>query len=204
MAIIDKNNNVSYTGAVIGERSHMWMDGMEDVFAIVYDSELNEIKEIKTGYYGSDGHNLMETEMKVDLNMENARAIIKLLKKWALQEFSASVKVEKQAIKKGRKVEVIRGRKVKKGTILEVFWIGEKETYKSRQYSWMNETETIAGCRDEKGNTIWIKAEYLKNITEIKSPSARDRKLFIKSYIKNYFPKHYGIYGIMQIAKGQL
>lgn len=204
MAIIDKNNNVSYIGAVIGERSHMWMDGMEDVFAIVYNSELNEIKEVQTGYYGSDGHNLMETEMKVDLNKENARAIIKLLKKWALQEFSTSVKAEKQAIKKGRKAEVIKGRKVKKGTILEVFWIGEKETYKSRQYSWMNETETIAGCHDEHGNVIWIKAEYLKNITEIKSPSAKDRKLFVKNYIKNYFPKHYGIYGVMQIAKGQL
>lgn len=203
MAII-KKDNVSYIGAVIGKRSHMWMDGMEDIFAIVYDSELNEIKEVQTGYCGADGYNLMETQMKVDLNTENARSVIKLLKEQALYEFSASVRAEKQAIRRGRKVEVIRGRKVKKGTILEVFWIGKKETYISRQYPWMNETETIAGCYDEQGNKIWIKAEYLKNITEIKSPSAKERKLFVKNFTRNFFPKHYGIYGVMQIARGQL
>ena len=68
--------------------------------------------------------------------------------------------------------------------MLEVFWVGEKETYKSRQYSWMHETEMIAGCYDENGNKVWIKAEYLKSIDQIKSPNAKERKKFIKAYIE--------------------
>ena len=31
----------------------------------------------------------------------------------------------------GDNVEVIKGRKIPKGTILKVFWIGERDTYKS-------------------------------------------------------------------------
>lgn len=91
---------------------------------------------------------------------------------------------------------------MKKGTILEVFWVGERPTYMSRQYSWINETEKVAGCYDKDGNKVWIKVEYLKNITEIKSPSAKERKKYIKHYVESYFPKYYGIYGLTKIAMG--
>ena len=40
----------------------------------------------------------------------------------------------------GDNVEVIKGRKVPKGTILKVFWIGERDTYKTR-------TLKSQGCR---------------------------------------------------------
>lgn len=202
MAIIDRNGNKTYIGAVIGERSHMWMDGMEDVFAIVYDSDSNSIKEIQTGYYAITGQNQMEMSMDVDLDTDNARAVVRFLKNEANFSFASSVAAEKKAIKKGRKVEVIKGRKVKKGTILEVFWVGERPTYMSRQYSWINETEKVAGCYDKDGNKVWIKVEYLKNITEIKSPSAKERKKYIKHYVESYFPKYYGIYGLTKIAMG--
>ena len=88
-------------------------------------------------------------------------------------------------VSKGRKVEVVKGRKVKKGTQLDVFWVGERETYKSRQYSWMHETEEVAGCYDEDGNKVWIKTEYLKPIDKLKAPNAKERKKFIKAYIKD-------------------
>ncbi len=115
--------------------------------------------------------------------MENARDIIRHEKDIAMQAYVNSVVSEKQEVKANRKAEVVRGRKIPKGTILDVFWVGERETYRSRQYSWMNETELIAGCYDRDGNKVWIKAEYLKNVTKIASPNKTERRKFIKRYI---------------------
>lgn len=200
MAIMDKNGNISYVGAVIGSRTHYWLDGMVDEFAIVYDEETEEIKEVQVGYYGSDGYNFYETSFETDLTTENARKIIRAMKAAALVEFEHSVINEKKAIKKGRTAEVIRGRKIPKGTKLVIFWIGERPTYRSRQYAWMNETETIAGGYDEFGNKVWIKAEYLKNITEVKSPSAKERKKFVKSYVDR---RDMTSWNIRKIAAGE-
>lgn len=200
MAIKDKNGNKTYVGAVIGSRTHCWLDGMVDEFAIVYDEEANEIKEVQVGYYGLDGYNFYDTTFEVDLTTDNARKVIKKMKSDALIEFAHSVIKEKKAVKKGRVAEVVRGRKVPKGTRLEVFWIGERPTYRSRQYSWMNETETIAGGYDSDGNKVWIKAEYLKNITEIKSPTAAERKKFIQAYIAR---NDMTLWNIRKIAMGE-
>lgn len=69
----------------------------------------------------------------------------------------------------GDNVEVIKGRKVPKGTVLKVFWIGERETYRTRTLKrqgcrWANETETVAGCYNENGEKVWIKSEYCKYV----------------------------------------
>jgi len=56
--------------------------------------------------------------------------------------------------------------------------VGERPTYTG--YG----TELIAGCKDKDGNKLWIKAEYLKNISPIKSPKTKERKKYIKWYIK--------------------
>ena len=74
--------------------------------------------------------------------------------------------------------------KVKKGTQLKVFWVGEKPTYQAQRYSYIKDTELIAGCYDNEGNKVWIKAEYLRSVTPLKSPCAAERKKFIDSYIK--------------------
>lgn len=67
----------------------------------------------------------------------------------------------------GDSVEVVKGRKISKGTKLKVFWMGERLTYKAQQLRksgcrWANETEMIAGCYNENGEKVWIKTEYLK------------------------------------------
>lgn len=201
MAIIEKGNK-TYVGAVIGQRTHYWLDGMVDEYSIVYDKETNTIKEIQTGYIGGDGYNFMEMAAQIDLDAENARAALRVIKEEAKVEYAVSVAREKKAVKAGRQAEVIRGRKVKKGTILKVFWIGERPTYFAQRNPWSKETEMIAGCYDEAGNKVWIKAEYLKNITEIKSPSVRERNEFIKAYVHRYFPSRYGIYNVEKIAMG--
>lgn len=47
----------------------------------------------------------------------------------------------------------------------------------------MHETERIAGCYNENGEKVWIKAEYLKVTDDIKSPNARERKKYINDYV---------------------
>ena len=171
----------------------MWMDGMEDVFAVVWDSEEKTIKDIQVGYFGADGRNLMGVNWEIDATDETKKAVLKWLKGEAVKAFEESVIAYKNGIRKGSHVEVIRGRKVKIGTPLEVFWIGERPTYRSLQYDWMHETETVAGCYDANHNKVWIKAEYLKPTDIIKSPSAEERDKFIKAWVADN-ARSYNIY----------
>lgn len=178
------NGVETFVGAVLKEESHMWMDGMEDVYAVVWNEEKQTVESIQVGYFGIDGTNLLGKGWEIDATEETKRAVRRWLKRRSWKAFADSVIEYKQEIRKGTRAEVIRGRKVKKGTQLEVFWVGERETYMSRQYHWMNETERIAGCYDEDGNKVWIKAEYIKSIDDIKSPNAKERKKFIKAYVE--------------------
>lgn len=187
---IYSDNEVSYIGCVLGERSHMWLDGMEDVYAVVWDDETGKVKTVKTGYYGIDGNNLMGMYHEVDVTPETTRKVLRALKAEAVKSYAESVKAEKEAIKKGVEAVVIRGRKIPKGTKLSVFWVGERPTYRSRQYDFMNETELIAGAYDENGNKVWIKAEYLKRTDRPKSPVASERKKYIKEYVRQAARKY--------------
>lgn len=193
MAITNyKTGEKSFIGCVIRVYSHYWLDGMEDEIAVVWNPETKKTESIQVGYYGSDGRNMMETSAKVDLTVENARDMIRCyIKKDALRCFQNSVQETKRRIYKDDLCKVVRGRKIKKGTVLKVFWVGEKPTYRSRLYScdFMSDTETIAGCYDENGGKVWIKAEYLEKMPEcrLKSPVAAERKKYIKWFIeKNY------------------
>lgn len=183
MAIITSKGTM-YEGAVLKIREHMWMDGMLEVFAVVWDMEQHDTKEIQVGYYGIDGNNLCDATAEVDISKEVARDVCRTLKRKAAKAFADSVINAKNAVKSGRNVEVIRGRKIPKGTHLNVFWVGERPTYTARYNSWDKSTERIAGCFNDKGEKVWIKAEYLKVIDEIKSPDANERKRFIKEWVK--------------------
>ena len=181
---IRKNGVETYKGQVLYTREHRWMDGMTDEYAVVWDMDEHQTKEIQIGYYGCDYRNMMgDVYAEADATEEVKRDVLRTLKRSAWVAFAKSVTEYKKQIHKGTRAEVIRGRKVKKGTILDVFWVGERETYQSRQYGWMNETETVAGAYDEDGNKVWIKVEYLKNIDPLKSPNAHERKRFIKNYV---------------------
>lgn len=175
----------TFEGAVLKIDSHMWMDGMEEVHAVVWNRETHKTESVQIGYYGIDGTNLAGGRADVDANRETVLDMMRTFKVEAFGAFARSVVEYKTAIRKGRKAVVTRGRKVPKGTELEVFWVGERQTYRSRQYDWMNETETVAGCYDKDGNKVWIKVEYLKAIDPIKSPNAKERKKFINEYVKD-------------------
>lgn len=189
MAIIT-NGVTTYEGATLREESHMWADGMLEVYAVVWDMAEHKEERVCIGYYGIDGQNLSgDIDVTYEISKEVARDILRTMKQNAVAAYVKAVINKKNAIEKGVRAEVIRGRKVRKGTILQVFWKGEKETYRSRQYSWMNETEEIAGCYDAEGNKVWIKTEYLKNIDPIPSPRATERNKFIKEYVERHTAK---------------
>lgn len=184
MAIRDKGNT-TYEGCVIRIYDHYWLDGMLEVYAVVWDMDTHDTRTITVGYYGSDGCNLCGgIEAEVDLSEDVKRDILRTIKKDAPKVFERSVIQAKEAIQAGTRVEVVRGRKVKKGTILDVFWVGEKLTYRGMMCGF-EEYETLAGCHDMDGNKVWIRADYLKNIDPIKSPCASERKKFMKAYVRN-------------------
>ena len=140
--------------------------------------ENHQFESVNVGYYGADGRDFIGTRVEVEVSVEVARDIIRTLKSRAYKDFCRSVIEKKNSIEAGITAKVVRGRKIPKGTILNVFWVGDRPTYTG--YG----TELIAGCKDENGNKVWIKAEYLKNISPLKSPNAKEREKYIKWYIK--------------------
>lgn len=183
-----RTGEIAYVGATFGETEHFWLDGMLEVFAENWDMETHEIVSTQVGYFGIDCRNMCDCSWKIDINTEVARDMIRTVKRNAAKAFAKSVVEEKQRIVKGRNCVVIRGRKVPKGTHVNVFWVGERPTYRSRHYDWMNETETVAGGYTADGMKVWIKADYLKVVDGIKSPDRRNRGLFIKKYVEQNVP----------------
>ena len=179
---------ITYKGATFAETEHFWLDGMLEVFAHSWDVERHEIVTETVGYIGIDCRNMCDTSFKIDINEETARDMIRTIKGHAVEAFAKSVIEEKQRIAKGRNCIVVKGRKIPKGTVVNVFWVGERPTYRSRHYDWMNETETVAGAYTEDGTKVWIKTDYLKVIDGIKSPDRRNRDRFIKEYVERNVP----------------
>jgi len=75
---------------------------------------------------------------------------------------------ELQNIQKGDTVVVVKGRKVPKGTVGKVFWIGEQQTYASRCMSYREKTYTMRlGIKDEKGTVYWVDSNNVdRNLCE--------------------------------------
>lgn len=184
-----RTGEVTYKGATFAESEHFWLDGMLEVFAHSWDMEKHKIVIETVSYIGIDCRNMCDTSFKIDINEETARDMIRTIKRHAVEAFAKSVLEEKRRIAKGRNCVVVRGRKVPKGTKINVFWVGERPTYRSRNCAWSNETETVAGGYTEDGMKVWIKAEYLEVIDEIKSPDRRNRDRFIKEYVRRNVPQ---------------
>lgn len=183
MPVRFRGEEPEYIGCVIGTFTHCWLDGMDEEIAVVWDMESHERKNVTFGYYGIDGSNLAGGVANVDLSNEAARDIIKTRKDSFIRQYNDMMKAERARVAVGREAVVVRGNKIKKGTVLKVFWIGERETYMSRQYSYRHEYEKVAGCFDKDGNKVWIKVDYLKNISEIPSPTAKERRSMMNSYV---------------------
>lgn len=177
-----------YNGYVIEKVKHTWLDGMTSVYAVVYDKDEKKIKKEQIDYYGSDFCSLYKNcKCDVDLTPENAREIIRNLRNEILNAYNDSLKV----VKVNDYVEVVRGRKVVKGTKGFVFWKGEK----INKYNGNN--ELICGLKnsinDKSEKPVWIKAEYLLRLEPAMS-SQKKRKTYAKEYLEKKYSK------ILQIA----
>lgn len=182
---ITRNGEEYAVDCVMEIKRHCWLDGMDEDTATWYDVNTNELKSETVYYGGIDGHNLDDCLAAVDLSKEVCNMYIHNNRQKAYDAFVLSVLKYKQEIRKDSNVEVIRGRKIKIGTKLHVFWIGERPTYFAKMHPWCKETMMLVGCTDESNNKVWIDADYLKVIDVIKSPNAKERKAFCKKYFDN-------------------
>ena len=95
-----------------------------------------------------------------------------------LNDFIYNVRKAEKTIGKGKKVKVVKGRKVPIGTIGECFWI--KKVNYDRYNRWYNETTRI-GIKDSKGNVYWTDANNCEVIIEHKKPVSE----IVKEYKRN-------------------
>jgi hypothetical protein len=180
MAITTKGIK-SYEGRVIRIEDHMWSDGMYEEWAVIWNPETHSEERHTVGYYGSDCNNLCgDTFCEVEVSPEIARDILRTKTEAAERAFAEKVELDRNTVRKGDRAEVVRGRKVKKGTQLEIFWIGDRLNYMGTEY------EKIAGCYDKDHNKVWIKAEYLKPLTEREEPTAEEKEDFIENYVERH------------------
>ena len=179
MAIIE-NGKTMYEGQVIGEYDHMWSDGMLEEYAVVWDMEVHDTRDIQVGYSGADGRNLMgDISYKIDYTEAVVQDVIETMRKRGLYAFERETERMKHTVLRGDRVRVIRGRKIPKGTELTVFWIGDRPDYTGYR------TETIAGCKTDNGDKVWIKYDYLETLETRPDPTEDERKDFVRDYVKD-------------------
>lgn len=128
-------DKISHVSEVIDIYTHCWLDGMDEEYAVVWDMQEHTEKSITVGYYGIDGSNLAGGSAKIDASVDVVRDMRRTFKREAVNAFVKSVLDYKQEIRKGSHAVVVRGRKAPKGTKLDVFWVGDRETYQSRYTS---------------------------------------------------------------------
>ena len=186
MAIKEKGET-RYAGQVIRTWDHMWADGMLEEYAVVWDPVEHKSKDIQVGYYGSDGQNLCGgISWEIDFTDEIVRDVVETEKKHGAAAFDEMIERQKHTVLKGDRVRVVRGRKVPKGTELTVFWIGERPDYMGYN------TEKIAGCRDDAGNKVWIKYDYLETLEVRPEPTEGQKHKFIEGYVKSQVDSIFG------------
>lgn len=184
-------------GCVCGNRSKYWMDGMEDEYAIFYNAETDELEEKQVGYYGCDGCNLMGMSFNIDITLDNARKAMRCLKRMALSDYAYHLRKLNESFGKGDVVKVVRGRKVPKGSILEVFWCGEKYNMYKRT------NEMLIGAYNKDGDKVWVLAEYCQHIKpKTESPKVRKEWIKEKTIDLSRNMEYRGIYHkIMEVVK---
>lgn len=168
-------------------RSYMW-EGIYNIYARTWDTEIHDEVQVMLGsdYDCSEEYLLAQVEIGITAEVM-ADAQVEFLRR-SKNAWNRYVSEERCRICKDRRARVIRGRKVRIGTELEIFWVGERATYWSMTHDWCRETETIAGGYDDNGNKVWIKAEYLENLTPVEF-SAEDEKMWRKKWLMDNLPK---------------
>lgn len=173
--------DIQYEGCVIDTYEHNdpWDS---DWYAVCWDRERQEPVRVQynTTRCGSGG------DAEIDATEDVLRELYNYYRRVERKWFDET-RNEEQAkeIRKGDMVKVVRGRKIPKGTVGKVFWIGETYNRFSREY------ENRVGI-EVGGDRKFLPAEYVENTEwEQRLLHGKDRKQEIRRLVMNRIPIHY-------------
>lgn len=175
-------SDIQYEGCVINTFER---NGYEDsdFYAECWDREKQEVVQIEydSTRCGGGGY------AKIDATKETILEVYRYYKKNATYYFD-NVYNEKNAklVRKGDLVEVVRGRKIPKGTVGKVFWIG------TRFNSYNYQDEQRVGIEVEDGTRLFLPLDYVTVIGwEDRLIHGKERKKMIRNNAINSMPRHY-------------
>ena len=158
--IKDYNGNVTYQGCVFNLWEHNSYND-SDFYADVIDPITGEIKSIEydTTRYAGCG----TAQANIDLTKENYYTYLQNSYEKQLNEFVKKYQDDLRKVDKDKKVIVVKGRKVPKGTEGVVFWVG---TQNYDKYNRSGYEVTRIGIKDEFGKIFWTSASNVEVIIQ--------------------------------------
>lgn len=170
-----------YVGCVLDNYEHNGYND-SDWYAICWDEEQQKVTHVEydTTRAGGGGY------AKVDATMDVIRKVYRYYKEIARKSFDSTWNQEQaKKVRLEDTVRIIRGRKVKKGTIGKVFWIGKSFNYYSGR------AEERVGI-EVNGERVFLPLEYVEVVDwESRLITGKERKKIIRSAAVNYLPARY-------------
>lgn len=122
MAILHKDGTITHSGLVVSIHSHWQMSmDIDEYFATVWNAAKKQTDVI---YYGDNYNGMGRNAAIVDISEETAPEYFDYVRACRAQQLANELEAERNRLARGKRVCVRRGRKVAKGTIGEIFWIG--------------------------------------------------------------------------------
>ncbi len=153
-----------------------------DWYAVCWDEQKQAVVEVEYDTTRAGGGGCA----KIDATEETLRKVYRWYKNIGRSLFDDHTNPETaKKVRKGDTVKVIRGRKVKKGTVGEVFWLGTRYNQYSR-------------CEEDRvgievdGERMFLNADYVEVVNwEAKLVTGRERKKAIRNFAVNSMPRHF-------------
>lgn len=174
---------VEYEGCVINTYERNGYHD-SDFYATVWDEEKQAVVDIEydTTRAGGGGY------ATIDATEETLRKVYRYYKRIGRKQFCIFNEEQAKQFGKGDQIVVVRGRKVKKGTVGLVFWKGSCYNHYSRR------NEDRVGIEVD-GEKIFLPADYVERSDwEAHLISGKRRKQYIRNYAINQMPHHYRSY----------
>ena len=177
----NEKDNERYVGCVLDtwERNGSWDS---DFYAVCWDEEKQKVVNVMydTTRCGSFG------DAKIDATLDVIRKAYRYYYNVGRKQFDEITKIEQaKKVLRGDTVTVIRGRKIKKGTVGKVFWVG------TRYNAYKRLEEHRVGIEVD-GEKMFLPLGYVEVIGwENRVSSGKDRKQRLRSYAISSMPIQY-------------
>jgi hypothetical protein len=148
-----KDGSITHVGQVLGV-SEYWNSSMD---IMSYSARVWEEGTVKTIPVYDDYSNPEGAKIVVDATEEVKIAYMEWLERNRIRREAEEAALEAAIPRVGKTVEVIKGRKVAKGTTGKVFWKGI-DKFKTNRWA----TVYRLGVKTEQGETIWIAEDNVK------------------------------------------